>query len=191
MHDAKGRLLANFLPKSSTFLFLILKPNDEHFTVAATVRLGYRINDCPVRTACKHVRVIPLVYSVSLSRNRHPVCSGVISRTHRYLEIQFFWILDFPIRYNLFIYYWFLYTDPTPRANNSERSTGSQVWCLGPFSDIYLRLRSSVCNRTPSLQPKHQTTVVKYTAIYDHCLLQPGQRVCHISIWWWRGRVFF
>ena len=34
-----------------------------------------------------------------------------------------------------------------------------------------MRLRSSVCYRTPSLQPKYQTTGVNYTALYDHSLL--------------------
>ena len=57
-------------------------------------------------------------------------------------------------------------------ANTSEPSAGSQVWCLGPFSDFQLRLRSSVCYRTPSLQPKYETTGVNYTALYDYILLQ-------------------
>ena len=49
----------------------------------------------------------------------------------------------------------------------------SRVWYLGPFSGFELRLRSSVCYRKPSLQPKCKTTGVNYTALYDHSLLQP------------------
>ena len=68
----------------------------------------------------------------------------------------------------LFIYYWIYIYIPSSRANK-ERSAGSRVWYLGPFTDFQLRLRSS----TPSLQPKYQTTGVDYTALYDHSLLQP------------------
>ena len=71
-----------------------------------------------------------------------------------------------------FIYLLLLYI-PLSLANTSERSAGSRVWCLGPFSGIYLRLRSSVCYRTSSLQPKYQTAGVSYTTLYDHSLLQP------------------
>ena len=55
----------------------------------------------------------------------------------------------------------------------SDRSSGSRVLWLGPISGLYLRFRSSVCYRTPSLQSKYQTTGVNYTALYDQSLLQP------------------
>ena len=74
-------------------------------------------------------------------------------------------------KFYLFIYYW-IYIPPS-HANTSEWSAGSRVCCLGPFSGFQLCIRSSVCYRTPSLQPKHQTTGVNYTALHDHSLLQP------------------
>ena len=80
---------------------------------------------------------------------------------------------------HLFIYYLFLilYTAPGPPcANTSKWSAGSRVRSLGPssvFSGASERLWSSVCYRTPSLQPKYQTTGVNYNALYDHSLLQP------------------
>ena len=57
-----------------------------------------------------------------------------------------------------------IYIPPSRAFNTSERSAGSRVWYLGPFSGFYLRLRSSVCCRTPILQPKYQTTGVHYAA---------------------------
>ena len=64
---------------------------------------------------------------------------------------------------NLFIIGFYI---PLSCANTSERSAGSPVWCLGLFLSFYLRLRSSVCYRTPGLQPKYQTTGVNCTAAY-------------------------
>ena len=70
-----------------------------------------------------------------------------------------------------FIYLFIIgfYIPPTC-ANTSARSAGSRVWYLGPFSGFLLRLRSSICYRTPSLQPKYRTTGVHYTSLHDHSL---------------------
>ena len=86
----------------------------------------------------------------------------------------------------LFIYLFYLivgfYISPS-RANILERSAGSRDWYLGPLLGFSLRLRSPVCYRTPSLQPKYQTTGVNCTALYDHILLQPYsvQRTLHVA----------
>ena len=57
----------------------------------------------------------------------------------------------------------------TPESGRQIRESGTQA----PSRVFNLRLRSSVCYRTPSLQPKYQTTGVNYTALYEHSLLQP------------------
>ena len=55
----------------------------------------------------------------------------------------------------------------TPRSGRQVRESGAQA------TSRVFRLRLFVCYRTPSLQPKYQTTAVNYTALYDHSLLQP------------------
>ena len=61
----------------------------------------------------------------------------------------------------ILFYYW-LYI-PLSFASISERSAGLRVWYLGPFSGWQLRLRSSVCYRTPNLhlwnKPQMSTTL--------------------------------
>ena len=79
--------------------------------------------------------------------------------------LQFVAYRDFLVFIYLFIYYW-IYRPPT-RANTSERSAGSRVLYFASFSDFQLRLRSSVCYRTSSLQPKYQTKGVNYIRLYD------------------------
>ena len=69
--------------------------------------------------------------------------------------------------------FYYLFYIPPSCANTLERSAGSRVCDFGPFSGFQLCLRSSVCYRTPSLQPKYKTTGVNYTALHDHSLQQP------------------
>ena len=95
-----------------------------------------------------------------------------------YIYIYIYIILYLNI-YFLFIYYWNYI--PTLCANTSEWSAGSQVWYLGPFAGFELRLRSSVCYRTPSLQHKYQTTGVNYTALCGHSLCATVQCIANTA----------